>query len=145
MAGLRKKQRLRLIGAGFALLALAFGITYFFAGSAFEYFYSPSQLAEAKPPANRVIRIGGLVAEGSLEVDGETVRFTVTDGAAEVRVTYTGIRPDLFREGQGTIATGRLNGDVFEATNLLAKHDENYMPKEVADALKEQGVFKPGT
>lgn len=109
-----------------------------------SYFRSPSQVAENPPPANETFRIGGLVEEGSLiRGQGKTITFTVTDGGASVPVSYTGILPDLFDEGQGMIATGKLVNNTFQATEILAKHDEDYMPKEVADALKEQGVFKP--
>ena len=142
MAGLKKTRRIQLISLGFLAMAVAFVIVYFAAGQAFQYFYSPSDLASAPPPNGRVIRIGGLVEEGSMQIDGETVHFTVTDGGATLDVSFTGIRPDLFREGQGTIATGTLENGTFIATEILAKHDEDYLPKEVADALKKQGVFK---
>jgi len=93
-----------------------------------------------------VFRIGGLVEEGSLKRgEGEVIRFNVTDGGAVVPVTYRGVLPDLFEENQGMVGTGTYRDGVFEATEILAKHDETYMPKEVADALKEQGVYKePG-
>jgi cytochrome c-type biogenesis protein CcmE len=90
-----------------------------------------------------VFRIGGLVSEGSIiRGQGETIRFSVTDGGATVPVTYTGVLPDLFEENQGMVGTGRYVNGVFEATEILAKHDETYMPKEVVDALKAQGVYK---
>ena len=97
----------------------------------------------AEPPApTEVFRIGGLVEEGSLvRGDGLTIRFSVTDGGATVPVTYSGVLPDLFEENQGMVGTGRYINGTFEATEILAKHDENYMPKEVVDALKEQGVY----
>lgn len=145
MAGLKKKRRIQLVIAGFAALATGFLAIWFAAGDAFQYFYSPSQIVEQQPPAGRVIRIGGLVEEGSLVKVGPSVRFRVTDGGATVPVEYTGLLPDLFGEGQGVVATGRLEGGVFVAEEILAKHDEDYMPREVADALKEQGVFKPAT
>ena len=95
------------------------------------------------PAATEIFRIGGLVEDGSLVIgQGESITFVVTDGGASVPVSYTGIRPDLFGEGQGTVATGRYINGVFEATEILAKHDENYMPSEVVDALKEQGVYQ---
>lgn len=143
MAGLKKKRRVQLIGLGFACLAAGFVAVWFAAGDAFQYFYSPSDLAEKRPEDGRIIRIGGLVEEGSIAKEGETVRFVVTDGGNTVPVVFTGILPDLFTEGQGMIATGRMDTGVFQAEEILAKHDEQYMPKEVADALKEQGVFKP--
>lgn len=103
------------------------------------YFYSPSEVLAGEPPAGRLFRIGGLVVDGSVEreTDGLTVRFDLTDRAATIPVVYTGLLPDLFREGQGIVAHGRLNQNgVFRANEVLAKHDETYMPPEVADALK---------
>ena len=143
MAGLRKKRRIQLIALGFAALFGAFLAVYLAWWDAFQYFYSPSDIANNRPEDGRVIRIGGLVVEGSIAKAGETTTFAVTDGGASLSVQFTGILPDLFEEGQGMIATGALSGDVFQASEILAKHDEEYMPREVADALKEQGVFKP--
>jgi cytochrome c-type biogenesis protein CcmE len=108
-----------------------------------NYFRSPSQVAEAPPSPSEVFRIGGLVEEGSLmRGQGEAVRFSVTDGGATVPVTFSGVLPDLFAENQGMVGTGRYVNGVFEASEILAKHDETYMPKEVVDALKEQGVYQ---
>ncbi|BCX82219.1 cytochrome c-type biogenesis protein CcmE [Methylomarinovum caldicuralii] len=110
------------------------------------YFYTPSQIAAGEAPTNYAFRVGGLVKEGSVkrEPDSLAVRFTLTDGANEVTVFYEGILPDLFREGQGIIAIGQLQPDgLFKATQVLAKHDENYMPPEVADALKKSGKLPP--
>lgn len=143
MAGLKKKRRIQLVVAGFACIAAGFAAVYFAAGDAFQYFYSPSDIAKNRPDDGQVIRVGGLVEEGSIAKDGETVSFVVTDGGNTIPVTFTGILPDLFSEGQGMIATGKLQDGTFVADEILAKHDEEYMPKEVADALKEQGVFKP--
>ena len=109
-----------------------------------EFFRSPSQLAEHPAGDGERFRLGGLVEEGSVVREGGTVRFVVTDGGARVPVSFAGILPDLFREGQGVIATGSLEDGVFAASEVLARHDESYMPKEVADALKEQGVFRYG-
>jgi cytochrome c-type biogenesis protein CcmE len=106
------------------------------------YFQSPSEVAQLSMPAGRQFRLGGLVKKDSLERanDGLAVEFIVTDGPQEIRVRYVGILPDLFREGQGVIARGALNeAGLFEASEVLAKHDENYMPPEVADALKKSG------
>ena len=101
-----------------------------------SYFFSPTEVAENKAPGDHVFRLGGLVESGSLQRGQElTVRFVVTDNANKVNVEYTGILPDLFQEGQGVIAQGRMNNGVFVADEVLAKHDENYMPPEVADAL----------
>jgi cytochrome c-type biogenesis protein CcmE len=117
--------------------------------SAFEenlvFFYSPSDLKERDIEPGRVFRLGGLVEEGSVRRDGARVNFRVTDLVETVPVTYAGILPDLFREGQGVVTEGELRPDgSFHATNVLAKHDETYMPKEVADALKESGVWRDG-
>ena len=104
-------------------------------------FFTPSELTPEKMTA-RQLRIGGLVEEGSVQIDGLEARFSITDSAAVVRVFYNGALPDLFREGQGIIAQGRFENNIFRAENVLAKHDETYMPREVAESLKEQGVWK---
>ena len=143
MAGLKKRRRIQLVVLAFVFLIAGTTAVYFAAGDAFQYFYSPSDVVEKQPQDGQVIRIGGLVEEGSIKTEGETVRFVVTDGGATLPVVFTGILPDLFSEGQGMIATGRLRDGLFMADEILAKHDEEYMPKEVADALKKQGVFKP--
>ena len=104
-------------------------------------FFTPSELTPEKMTA-RQLRIGGLVEEGSVQIDGLEARFSITDSAAVVSVLYDGALPDLFREGQGIIAQGRFEDDIFRAENVLAKHDETYMPREVAESLKEQGVWK---
>jgi len=141
--GLKKKRRIQVIGLAFVALALATGVIGYALRDGINLFRSPSQVVEAPPLANEVFRIGGLVADGSIvRGEGETVRFSVTDGGATVPVTFTGILPDLFEEGQGMVGTGSYVDGVFEATEILAKHDETYMPKEVVDALKEQGVYK---
>lgn len=144
VGGLKKKRRIQLIIAAFVFLAAATALIGYAMRDGINYFRSPSQVTETPPAPSETFRIGGLVEEGSLiRGQGETVKFSVTDGGASVPVTYTGILPDLFAEGQGMIATGKLIDNTFVASEILAKHDEEYMPKEVADALKEQGVFKP--
>ena len=143
MAGLKKKRRIQLISLGFVCISAACVSIYYAAGDAFQYFYSPSNIIEKRPLDGKIIRIGGLVALGSIEVYGATTTFSVTDGLSTLPVTFTGIVPDLFTEGQGMIATGSLENGFFKATEILAKHDEEYMPREVADALKKQGVYKP--
>lgn len=144
MHGLKKKRRIRLIVISFVALALATGLIGYAMKDGISFFRSPSEVAEAPPPASERFRLGGLVEEGSLiRGQGKTITFRVTDGAASVAVAYTGVLPDLFAEGQGMIATGTLVNNTFEATEILAKHDEDYMPKEVTDALKEQGVYQP--
>lgn len=141
--GLKKKRRIQLIIIGFVLMAVATVLIGFGARDGIEFFRSPSQVVENTPPPTETFRIGGLVEEGSLVKEGDSARFVVTDGGASVPVVFRGILPDLFSEGTGMIGTGKLINGTFEAREILAKHDENYMPKEVADALKEQGVYKP--
>lgn len=142
MKTLKKKRRVQIIVLAVAALALSTGLIGYALRDGINYFRSPSQVVESPPPATEVFRIGGLVEAGSLVRDaGETVAFTVTDGGASVAVRYTGVLPDLFSEGQGMVGTGRYVDGVFVATEILAKHDETYMPKEVMDALKEQGVY----
>ena len=104
-------------------------------------FFTPSELTPEKMTA-RQLRIGGLVEEGSVQINGLEARFSITDSSAIVNVLYTGALPDLFREGQGIIAQGRFEDNIFRAENVLAKHDETYMPREVAESLKKQGVWK---
>ena len=140
--GLKKKRRIQLIVLGFVFLAIATALIGYAAKDGIEFFRSPSQVVENTPPETESFRIGGLVEEGSLVRNGENASFVVTDGGASIPVTFTGILPDLFSEGTGMIGTGKLVNGTFEAREILAKHDENYLPKEVADALKEQGVFK---
>ena len=140
----RHKRRLGFIGLGLALLAAAA----FLALRAFEdsivFFYSPSEVVEKQPTPDRRLRIGGLVEAGSVERGAEaTVRFRITDLAKTVPVTYRGILPDLFREGQGVVAEGHFRDGGFVADEVLAKHDETYMPPEVAEALKKSGQWKP--
>ena len=128
---------------GIIIVALAgLSIATFFVASAFRnnlvFFFSPTQVAAKEAPVNRTFRIGGLVEEGTLkrETDGLTVRFTVTDTAASIPVVYKGILPDLFKEGRGCVAQGRIGTDgVFQADEVLAKHDENYMPPEAGEAI----------
>ncbi|MFK7753546.1 MAG: cytochrome c maturation protein CcmE [Sedimentitalea sp.] len=108
-----------------------------------NFFRAPSQVIAEPPQPSEVFRIGGLVEEGTLvRGEGQTIRFSVTDGGATVPVTYSGVLPDLFEENQGMVGTGSYINGVFEATEILAKHDETYMPKEVVDALKAQGVYQ---
>ena len=143
MRGLKKQRRIQVIVLAFVCLAGATALIGYAFKDGINFFRSPSQVAEAPPSPNEVFRIGGLVAAGSLiRGDGEQVEFVVTDGGADVAVRYTGILPDLFREGEGMVGQGRYVDGVFEATEILAKHDETYMPKEVIDALKEQGVYQ---
>ncbi len=140
----RKQRRLTLIGIAGIAIAAAVGLILFALSDQIVFFQSPTDIAEKSIPPGQRIRLGGLVKEGSV-VRGEstTVSFAVTDTAHDVSVVFTGILPDLFREGQGVVTEGVLGTDgVFQADTVLAKHDENYMPKEVAEALKEQGVWQ---
>jgi cytochrome c-type biogenesis protein CcmE len=141
----RKRQRMIFVVSGLGALGLATGLTLFALRDNLVFFYSPTQVVTREVPVeNRNFRIGGLVEAGSLErVGADTIRFVVTDTTNAVRVTYTGLVPNLFKEGQGVVAEGRLGTDgIFVASSILAKHDETYMPKEVMDALKAQGNWK---
>ena len=140
--GLKKRRRIQLIVIAVFFLIVASILIGFAFKDGIEFLRSPSQVVSENINEDEVFRIGGLVKENSLLKDGNNVSFIVTDRANEVEVKFVGILPDLFSEGTGMIATGRLKSNIFEATEILAKHDENYMPKEVADALKEQGVFQ---
>ncbi len=143
MKSLKKTRRIQVIVVAAVALALATGLIGYAMRDGINFFRSPSQVVDETIAPTEVFRLGGLVEEGSLVVgESESIRFVVTDGGASIPVTYTGIRPDLFEEGQGTIATGRYVDGVFEATEILAKHDETYVPKEVVEALKEQGVYQ---
>ncbi len=143
MKSLKKQRRIQIILLTFAALIVSVSLIGFAFQDGINFFRSPSQVLEEPPEPREVFRIGGLVEEGTLvRADGETVRFSVTDGGASVPVTFTGILPDLFKENEGMVGTGSYVEGVFVATEILAKHDETYMPKEVVDALKEQGVYK---
>ncbi|WP_457646307.1 cytochrome c maturation protein CcmE [Profundibacter sp.] len=142
MKGLKKKRRIQIIIVAFVALAISTALIGYAMRDGINFFKSPSQIVEDTPPPTQVLRVGGLVEEGSLKRgQGEVITFNITDGGATIKASYSGVLPDLFKEGQGTVATGRYVDGVFQATEILAKHDENYMPKEVVDALKEQGVY----
>lgn len=139
----RRDQRLMIIGVAGAVLALAAALTFAGLRDSVTYFVAPSELSTKAQPGQRV-RLGGLVVEGTVQrgADG-AMRFTVTDGVTQVEVRYDGILPDLFREGQGVVAEGTwAPGQAFEAARVLAKHDETYMPREVAEAIKQRGEWK---
>jgi len=142
----RKQQRLGLLALGMAALAGATTLVLVAFSDNLVFFYSPSELKTKSVGIDRRVRIGGLVETGSvMHSDGHRISFRVTDGAIDVAVIYEGILPDLFREGQGVVAEGRLRSDgVFAASTVLAKHDENYMPREVVDALKKSGHWQEG-
>lgn len=143
LKGLKKQRRIQVIALAAVALLGATGLVGYAMRDGINFFRSPTQVMEEPPAAGETFRIGGLVVEGSIvRGTGTEVSFAVTDTNATVPVRYTGILPDLFAEGQGMVALGRMEGDTFVATEVLAKHDESYMPKEVVDALKEQGVYK---
>lgn len=143
MKSLKKQRRIQVIVLAFVALALATGLIGYAMRDGINYFKSPSEVVAEPPQPTETFRIGGLVEAGSLiRGEGEVVRFRVTDGGASVPVTYKGILPDLFAENQGMIGQGRYIDGTFEAVEILAKHDETYMPKEVIDSLKEQGVYQ---
>lgn len=142
LKGLKKKRRIQLIVFAFVLLAGSAALIGYAFQDGINFFRSPSQVVSDPPRRNEVFRIGGLVEKGTLvRGQSETITFKVTDTNKSVPVSYKGVLPDLFAEGAGMVGTGSMEGDTFVATEILAKHDETYMPKEVVDALKEQGVY----
>lgn len=139
----RKQKRLAVIGGLGLVLAIAVGLILVALRDQIVFFYSPSELQTRTVAAGTPIRLGGLVKEGSWSRSGETNDFVVTDGEAEMPVHFVGILPDLFKEGTGVVAEGSVTpAGSFAATNVLAKHDENYMPKEVVESLKERGEWQ---
>lgn len=142
MKSLKKQRRIQIVVIAAVALALSTALIGYAMRDGINFFRSPAEVIAEPPAENEEFRLGGLVEEGSLvRGQGETVTFRVTDGGGSVQVAYKGVLPDLFEENQGMIGTGRYINGVFQATEILAKHDETYMPKEVIDALKEQGVF----
>ncbi len=138
-----KRRRFWLLLGSLSALGVAAALVLTALNDNLVFFYSPTQVAEKSLGPERRFRLGGLVEEGSVQKEGQIVRFTITDTNKTLKVVYRGILPDLFREGQGVIAEGSLGSDgVFAAREILAKHDENYMPPEVAKALKESGQWK---
>lgn len=143
MKGLKKQRRIQVILVAVVALAASTALIGYALRDGINFFRSPTQVVEAPPTATETFRIGGLVEDGSLKVvQGDRITFNVTDGNAVVAVTYKGILPDLFSEGEGMVGTGKYINGTFEASEILAKHDETYMPVEVIDALKEQGVYQ---
>jgi cytochrome c-type biogenesis protein CcmE len=140
-----KHQRLTFVAVSMVFLCLAVLFTMRAFKENLIYFYSPSQVAVASIPPGQTIRLGGLVETGSLEHKGNSVHFLITDGTQSYEVHYTGLLPNLFREGQGVVAEGSFATEgVFSAQRILAKHDEKYMPPEVVDALKKSGRWREG-
>jgi cytochrome c-type biogenesis protein CcmE len=141
----RKQRRLYFVLLGMLAIGGATALVLTALGDTMVYFYTPSEMTGKQIGPERRVRIGGLVEKGSVAKEQETTTFTITDLTATVKVTYTGVLPDLFREGQGVVAEGRIGRDgVFHASEVLAKHDEKYMPKEVADQLKKSGRWQEG-
>ncbi len=142
----RKQRRATMIVAALGTLGLAVGLVLFALNDSIVFFHSPSDVLEKKVETGKRIRLGGLVKEGSVKRgQGTTVSFAITDTAETIPVQYTGVLPDLFREGQGVITEGKINAKgIFIADSVLAKHDENYMPPEVAESLKKQGHWQGG-
>lgn len=142
MQGLKKRRRIQVILFAFLGVFVAAALIGYAMQDGINFFRSPTQVVEEPPAAGEVFRIGGLVETGSLvRGQSETVTFAVTDTTTSVPVSFTGVLPDLFAEGAGMVGTGSMQDGTFVATEILAKHDESYMPKEVVDALKEQGVY----
>lgn len=143
LKSLKKRRRMQIVGLAVVALTFSTALIGFAFKDGINLFRSPTQVVEEPPKKGEVFRMGGLVTEGSIvRGEGVEVRFSVTDGNETISVVYEGVLPDLFTENQGMIGTGTLQGDVFVASEILAKHDETYMPAEVVDALKEQGVYK---
>ena len=143
MRGLKKTQRVQVIVLISVTLAVAVGLIGYGFREGINLFRSPTQVLAQVPPEGEMFRIGGLIAEGTLVKGNDNfVTFTVTDGNASVPVEYTGLLPDLVAENSGVVALGTYVNNTFQATEILAKHDETYMPKEVIEALKEQGVYQ---
>ncbi len=143
MKSLKKTRRIQVILVAFVALALSTAVIGYAMRDGINFFRSPSQVMAEPPEPHQVFRIGGLVEEGSIQRgSGTQVSFAVTDGGATVPVVFNGVLPDLFEEGQGMVGQGRYINGTFEAIEILAKHDETYMPAEVVRALKEQGVYR---
>ena len=142
LKGLKKQRRIQIIVLAVVAMVISTALIGYAMRDGINFFRSPTQVVEEPPPATEVFRIGGLVEEGSIvRGQGETITFRVTDMTSSVPVAYTGVLPDLFNEGQGMVGTGSFVNGQFEATEILARHDETYMPAEVVDALKAQGVY----
>ncbi|MCK8464831.1 cytochrome c maturation protein CcmE [Aliiroseovarius sp. S1339] len=142
MKSLKKTRRIQIIVLAFVALGISTGLIGYALKDGINYYRSPTEVLAEPPSENEVFRMGGLVSDGTLvRGQSETVTFSVTDGGAVVPVSYTGVLPDLFGENQGMIGTGSYVNGTFQATEILAKHDEDYMPKEVIDSLKETGVY----
>jgi cytochrome c-type biogenesis protein CcmE len=141
----RRQRRLMLIGLALGVLTLAAALALSALRETIVFFHSPTEIAQKNIQPGTRVRVGGLVKQGTINRNGLEVRFEVTDGGKSLAVVYRGVLPDLFREGQGVVAEGVLDGSGgFRADTVLAKHDENYIPREVVDALKQQGLWQHG-
>lgn len=142
----RRSRRLVLISSALATLAVAAGLVLFALRDTIVFFYTPSEIESKNVQPGTRLRLGGLVKEGSVvRTEGKAITFSVRDASGEVRVSYTGLLPDLFREGQGVVTEGVFEGGgKFKADSVLAKHDETYMPRDLADSLKKQGLWQHG-
>lgn len=142
MRGLKKQRRIQIVVVATVALALSTALIGYALRDGINFFRPPVEVAENPPPPTEVFRIGGMVEEGTLvRGQGETITFNVTDFAASIPVSYTGVLPDLFGEGEGMVGTGRMVDGTFEASDILARHDETYMPAEVIEALQDQGMY----
>ncbi len=144
MRASKKTRRIQMLALGAFALAGAAGLFGFLAQDAIAFFKSPTELVEGTYGPAQLLRVGGLVVEGSTTAEGATHLFEITDGNGTVKVAFTGVLPDLFQEGTGIVAQGHWTDGRFEATEVLAKHDENYMPAEVAESLKQAGMWNEG-
>lgn len=145
MRGLKKQRRIQIFAVAAVALTLSTALIGYALRDGINFFRPPAEIVESPPPPDEVFRIGGMVEEGSLvRGQGETITFNVTDFSASIPVQYTGVLPDLFGEGEGMVGTGRLVNGVFEASEILARHDETYMPAEVTEALEAQGYSPDG-
>jgi cytochrome c-type biogenesis protein CcmE len=140
-----KSKRLVIIACIAALLGIAVMLVLGALRDNIVFFYTPSEISQSKLTSGQLLRLGGLVKDGSVEIEGMQSVFIVTDGTVDITVKYDNALPSLFREGQGVVTEGQIEDSVFIAQNVLAKHDENYMPTEVAEKLKEQGVWQDGS
>ncbi|MCY4444844.1 MAG: cytochrome c maturation protein CcmE [Rhodobacteraceae bacterium] len=143
MPSYQKKRRIQLIGIAAILVIFASVLIGYGFREGISFFRTPSEIIMNNPDPREVFRVGGLVAEDSIESVGSMVTFRIKDADSSISVQYTGILPDLFAENQGAIALGTFDGETFQATEVLARHDEKYIPKEVVDALKEKGIYQP--
>ena len=137
-----KSQRFAVIACIAALLGIAAALVLGALRNNIVFFYTPSEIGQSNHPSGEPFRLGGLVKDGTVKIDGMQSVFIVTDGTIDITVRYNNALPSLFREGQGVVAEGQIENGIFIANNVLAKHDENYMPTEVADRLKKQGVWQ---